>query len=95
MEETARRATEAEKSIDVRVSRRAVGLAIRNAREAAGRDRKTLSKKSGVPLNVIVAVKRAQTCIGFVEFVRISYALKILPHVLAEEQQRIEQNFGW
>jgi ribosome-binding protein aMBF1 (putative translation factor) len=92
MEEAARRATEAGKSIDVRVYRRAVGLAIRNARDAAGMDRKTLGKKSGVPLKVIVAIERAQTSIGVVEFVRISYALKILPHVLAEEQQRIEQN---
>lgn len=92
LEEAARRATEAQKNMDVQASRRALGLAIRNAREPAGVDRKALSKKSGVPLKVIAAVERAQISIGFVEFVRISYALRIRPYVLAEEQERIERN---
>lgn len=53
LEEAARRATEAQTNMDVQASRRALGLAIRNAREAAGVNRKALSKKSGVPLKVI------------------------------------------
>ena len=55
LEEAARRATEAQKNMDVQASRRALGLAIRNARKAARVDRKALSKKSGVPLKVMAA----------------------------------------
>ena len=80
------------KERDVSVIRRSCALAIKNEREKAGMDRQTLSKKSGVPLRQLILIERAQTELGFIEFVRIAFALKVLPHKLAEEQERIEQN---
>jgi ribosome-binding protein aMBF1 (putative translation factor) len=92
LEEASKRADAAEKVMDKDLIRRSVGLAIRNARLRAGMDRHTLSKKSGVPLKTLIQVERHQTNVGFIEFVRISFALKILPHVLTQEQEQIERN---
>jgi DNA-binding XRE family transcriptional regulator len=91
-EQAAARMKAVDREIDKEAIRRSCALAIKNAREKAGMDRRTLSKKSGVPLRTIILIERGQVTLGFLEMVRIAFALKILPHDLTAEQERIEKN---
>jgi transcriptional regulator with XRE-family HTH domain len=72
---------------------RAMGLAIKEAREKRQMSRKGLSRKAGLPLKRLIALERGVTEDFFAtEFFRISYALKMKPHELAERYEEIDKN---
>ena len=79
--------------LDRRRLSRAMGLAIREARERHHMSRKELSRKAGLPLRRLIALERGVTedfCAT--EFFRISYALQMKPHELAERYEEIDKN---
>jgi transcriptional regulator with XRE-family HTH domain len=92
LEEAGARFKEAERKTDYQTARRAVAIAIRAFREEKGLTRRQLSKASGVPMRRIILVERAVMNIPFTDFVRISYAMKVKPHVVAEKVEEIEKN---
>jgi ribosome-binding protein aMBF1 (putative translation factor) len=85
---------ETSRTMDLKIAHRSVALAIKNAREKAGMSRSQLSRKSGVPMNNLILAERAQVNMPLTDFVRVAYALRVKPSVLAEEQERIEQNLS-
>ncbi len=85
---------ETSRTMDIKIARRSVALAIKNAREKAGMSRSQLSRKSGVPMNTLILAERAQINMPLTDFVRVAYALRVKPSVLAEGQERIEQNLS-
>jgi transcriptional regulator with XRE-family HTH domain len=69
---------------------RAMGRAIREKRHLS---RKELSSKAGLPLGRLIALERGSTENFFAtEFFRISYAMKMRPHELAECYEEIDKN---
>ncbi len=75
--------------------RRVIGINLRNAREKVGLTREQVSKRSKVPVRRIILIEQARTDAGFLEWVRIAYALGIKPSKLAEAQEEIEKKLRW
>jgi ribosome-binding protein aMBF1 (putative translation factor) len=74
--------------------RRVIGINLRTAREKVGLTREQVSKRSKVPVRRIILIEQARTDAGFLEWVRIAYALGIKPSKLAEAQEEIEKNLS-
>ena len=74
--------------------RRVIGINLRNAREKVGLTREQVSKRANVPVRRIILIEQGRTDAGFLEWVRIAYALGIKPSKLAEAQEEIEKNFS-
>jgi transcriptional regulator with XRE-family HTH domain len=71
-----------------------IGINLRNAREKVGLTREQVSKRANVPVRRIILIEQGRTDAGFLEWVRIAYALGIKPSKLAEAQEEIEKNFS-
>jgi transcriptional regulator with XRE-family HTH domain len=79
--------------LDYKRMARAMGRAIKEAREKRHLSRKELSSKAGLPLGRLIALERGSTENFFAtEFFRISYAMKMRPHELAECYEEIDKN---
>jgi transcriptional regulator with XRE-family HTH domain len=79
--------------LDYKRMARAMGRAIKEARETRHLSRKELSSKAGLPLGRLIALERGSTENFFAtEFFRISYAMKMRPHELAECYEEIDKN---
>jgi len=72
--------------------RRVIGINLRNAK--VGLTREQVSKRSKVPVRRIILIEQGRTDAGFLEWVRIAYALGIKPSKLAEAQEEIERNLS-
>ena len=72
---------------------RALGLAIKEAREKRLVSRKELSRTAGLPLRRLIALERGLAGdMPVTEFFRISYALKMRPDELTARFEDIEKN---
>jgi transcriptional regulator with XRE-family HTH domain len=79
--------------LDYKRMARAMGRAIKEAREKRHLSREELSSKAGLPLGRLIALERGSTENFFAtEFFRISYAMKMRPHELAECYEEIDKN---
>lgn len=74
--------------------RRVIGINLRAAREKVGLTREQVSKRANVPVRRIILIEQGRTDAGFLEWVRIAYALGIKPSKLAEAQEEIEKNLS-
>jgi hypothetical protein len=74
--------------------RRVIGVNLRTAREKVGLTREQVSKRASLPVRRITLIEQARTDAGFLEWVRIAYALGIKPSKLAEAQEEIEKNLN-
>ncbi len=74
--------------------RRVIGINLRTAREKAGLTREQVGKGANVPVRRIILIEQGRTDAGFLEWVRIAYALGIKPSKLAEAQEEIERNLS-
>src|SRR6266851_3718264 len=93
LEEAERRLRMEMEGLDYKRMARAMGRAIKEAREKRHLSRKELSSKAGLPLGRLIALERGSTENFFAtEFFRISYAMKMRPHELAECYEEIERN---
>jgi len=79
--------------LDYKRMARAMGRAIKEAREKRHLSRKELSSKAGLPFGRLIALERGSTENFFAtESFRISYAMKMRPHELAECYEEIDKN---
>jgi transcriptional regulator with XRE-family HTH domain len=93
IEEAEERSRVAMEGLDRKRISRALGLAIKEAREKRHVSRKELSRSAGLPLRRLIAIERGLARdMPVTEFFRISYALKMKPDELTERFEEIEKN---
>jgi transcriptional regulator with XRE-family HTH domain len=95
IEEAEDRSRVAMKGLDRKRISRALGLAIKEAREKRHVSRKELSRSAGLPLRRLIAIERGMSGdMPVTEFFRISYALRMKPDELTERFEEIEKNIA-
>jgi len=95
IEEAEERMRAAMGALDRKRIARAMGLAIKGAREKRHVSRKELSRSAGLPLRRLIALECGLARNVFAtEFFRIGYALKMKPSALAERDEEIEKNIA-
>jgi transcriptional regulator with XRE-family HTH domain len=93
IEEAEERSRVAMEGLDRKRISRALGLAIKEAREKRHVSRKELSRSAGLTLKRLIALERGLARdMPVTEFFRISYALKMKPDELTECFEEIEKN---
>ena len=93
IEEAEEGARVAMEGLDPKRISRALGLAIKEAREKRHVSRKDLSRSAGLTLKRLIALERGLAGdMPVTEFFRISYTLKMKPDELTERFEEIEKN---
>ncbi len=93
IEEAEERSRVAMEGLDRKRISRALGLAIKEAREKRQVSRKELSRSAGLTLKRLIALERGLAGdMPVTEFFRISYALKMKPDELTKRFEEIEKN---
>jgi transcriptional regulator with XRE-family HTH domain len=95
IEEAEERSRVAMVGLDRKRISRALGLAIKEAREKRHVSRKELSRSAGLLLKRLIAIERGLVGdVPVTEFFRISYALRMKPDELTERFEEIEKNIA-
>jgi cytoskeletal protein RodZ len=95
IEEAEERSRVAMNGLDRKRISRALGLAIKEAREKRHVSRKELSRSTGLPLRRLITIERGLAGdMPVTEFFRISYALRMKPDELTERFEQIEKNIA-
>jgi transcriptional regulator with XRE-family HTH domain len=95
IEEAEERSRVAMNGLDRKRISRALGLAIKEAREKRHVSRKELSRSTGLPLRRLITIERGLAGdMPVTEFFRISYALRMKPDELTERFEEIEKNIA-
>ena len=83
------------KQLDHKGISRALGLAIKEARETRQISRKELSRSAGLPLRRLIVLERGLAAdLPITEFFRVWYALRMRPDQLTERYEEIEKNIA-
>ena len=93
VEQAEERLLSAMQNVDYRLTFRALGLAIRQARENRRMSRKELSLSAGVTVRKLITLERGSAIdLPVTDFFRISCALRMEPAQLSARCQQIEDN---